>query len=105
MPDYKLGKIYKIVNEENDNIYIGSTVQQLCDRMSSHRKNYRIGGPTRRLFQQFDKVGLEYFNIVLLENYPCKTKEEFFSREDYWIKELKATLNMKKAVLTPKAVL
>ena len=38
MPDYKNGKIYKIVNDIDDYIYIGSTSLALNMRMIYHRK-------------------------------------------------------------------
>ena len=41
MPDYANGKIYKIVNTENEKVYIGSTTQRLWGRMRGHR--YQAG--------------------------------------------------------------
>ena len=41
MPDYKLGKIYKLINNINENIYIGSTaLRLLCMRKSGHQTKY-----------------------------------------------------------------
>jgi hypothetical protein len=37
MPDYENGKIYKLVNEVDDEIYIGSTTVRLCNRKSKHK--------------------------------------------------------------------
>ena len=37
MPDYSKGKIYKILNTIDDEIYIGSTCETLGQRMSKHR--------------------------------------------------------------------
>ena len=34
---YQEGKIYKIYNTINDDIYVGSTTQKLCERMRDHR--------------------------------------------------------------------
>jgi len=38
--DYKNSKIYKIVNDENDNFYIGSTCSTLVKRMYAHRMKH-----------------------------------------------------------------
>ena len=38
--DYKKGKIYKIVNTENNNIYYGSTIQPLHKRLNEHRNKH-----------------------------------------------------------------
>ena len=35
--DYKNGKIYQILNNVNDDIYVGSTCQALSKRMYQHR--------------------------------------------------------------------
>ena len=35
---YNNGKIYKIVNNRNDILYIGSTANTLCKRMDQHKK-------------------------------------------------------------------
>ncbi len=41
MVNYSLGKIYKIVDNTNNNIYIGSTCEPtLARRLASHRTNY-----------------------------------------------------------------
>ena len=39
MPNYNNGKIYKIVNNIDNMIYIGSTTTKLCYRMEIHRCN------------------------------------------------------------------
>ena len=39
--DYKNGKIYKIVSDLTDKIYIGSTTQPLYKRHSKHKGNYK----------------------------------------------------------------
>ena len=41
MPNYKNGKIYKIVNDVDDCIYIGSTTLSLNMRMIYHRKKQK----------------------------------------------------------------
>ena len=42
MPDYNNSKLYKICSFETDQIYIGSTTQPLCKRMSGHRSKYKL---------------------------------------------------------------
>ena len=36
MVNYQNGKVYKIINEKNEIIYIGSTAQKLCQRYQTH---------------------------------------------------------------------
>jgi len=37
MPDFKQGKIYKIVDITSDKTYVGSTCQTLENRLSGHK--------------------------------------------------------------------
>jgi hypothetical protein len=81
MPNYQESKIYKIINTELPNlIYYGSTTLKLKYRLSSHNcdsKRYNIS--SKIMFS----VG--YPEIILLEEYPCETKEELEARERVWI--------------------
>ena len=38
MPNYKNGKIYKIVCDISTNVYVGSTIQPLNKRWCAHKK-------------------------------------------------------------------
>ena len=43
MVNYQLGKIYKIVDNTNGNIYIGSTCEKyLSNRLSGHQSKYKL---------------------------------------------------------------
>ena len=88
MPDYSEGKIYKIVNTENDKVYIGSTTQLLCNRMSLHRydANHRVS-PSRKLYKSMRFHGVEKFKIKLVKDYPCHTKEQLLAKEFQTIKK------------------
>jgi len=89
--DYKLGKIYKIVNDLNDEIYIGSTVNTLSKRMANHRAN-SVKYPNIKLYKFVkDNGGWDHFKIILIEDYPCERKEQLLQREQYYKKI--ATLN------------
>lgn len=84
MPDYSQSKIYKIYSDDTDLIYYGSTVQPLSKRLYSHKtkcnsKKYRSCS-CKVIFEQSDNV-----KIVLVESFPCKTKEELHQRELYYI--------------------
>ena len=37
--EYSQGKIYKITNDYNDDIYIGSTCDSLAKRFSTHKRD------------------------------------------------------------------
>ena len=78
--NYQNGKIYKIINENNEIIYIGSTAQLLlCDRY----KNHKYKAPNNK--------------IILIENYSCNSKEELCMREQQIIEQHSNLLNKLKA--------
>lgn len=80
--DYNNGKIYKIINYTNDKIYIGSTVSSLSKRLSEHKKIGRKNDLHRPFYNDlFENIGKEYFEIVLIEEYPCNSKLELERRE------------------------
>jgi len=90
---YENGKIYRIVgNVQNSKCYIGSTVQPLSKRMGGHRALYRsfqngIGNKCMS-YELFDEYGIDTCEIVLIENFPCETKDELHKRERYWIETM-----------------
>lgn len=99
MVNYKNGKLYKLTNSVNDDIYIGSTAETtLARRMTNHRKDAK----TRKsyLYQQMRLIGIENFKIVLLEDYPCENKDQLRAKEDEWIQRLKPKLNQVRAYRT-----
>lgn len=80
MVNYQNGKIYKIINTENNEIvYIGSTTQPLCKRYSDHIHK----APNHK--------------IILIENYACNSKEELCMKEQEIIEEHTNLLNKQKA--------
>lgn len=92
MTDYGKGKIYKIVvnnTEDEYRPYIGSTTKEyLSQRFVQHKGDYskHKNGKSSKIasYNLFDKYGIENCEIVLIENYPCSTKDELHARERYW---------------------
>ena len=101
--NYQEGKIYKIYNTINDDIYIGSTTQKLCERMCQHRNDYKINRRfNTHIYKAFREHGVENFFIELIEKCPCNDKDELMKTEGKYIRELKPTLNMRIAGRTRK---
>ena len=73
---YNNGKIYQIINNIDDMVYIGSTCLPLKKRIYNHKEEYHAGkGPNRRLFQHAQKYGWAEFDIILIEEYPCENRD------------------------------
>ena len=93
--DYKNGKVYSIRNTVDDDIYIGSTCEKyLSKRMVKHKSSAKADGRDRNmlLYQKMNELGIENVYIELIENYPCKSKDQLRAREQHYIREM-ATLN------------
>lgn len=77
MPSYQEGKTYKICSTINDDIYIGSTTQKLCERMNCHRKPANIKEAEHRpIYKPFIEHGVDHFYIELIEKCPCNGVDE-----------------------------
>ena len=82
---YASGKIYKLVDKNFTKLYIGSTTQELSQRMTDHRRQYRQwqegSNKFTSSFEIFEEFGIENCEILLLEIYPCNNKMELRKRE------------------------
>lgn len=90
---YRNGKIYKIPDIGYTKCYVGSTYQELSQRMAQHRIDYKRYLNGKRIgissVQLFDEFGLEHCKIELLEEYPCENKQQLNKREGEYIKKIK----------------
>jgi len=91
--DYKNGKIYSILNSEDNEVYVGSTTQSLVKRFSVHRGAYREeANKNRPLYKHMNELGFDRFYIKLVEEYPCENFSQLSHREGHFIREI-GTLN------------
>ena len=87
---YQRGKIYKIVDNTNDNIYIGSTCEPtLARRLANHVGDYkRYVSGNRHFLTSFCILENCNYDIVLIELFPCNNKDELHQRERHYIESL-----------------
>jgi hypothetical protein len=93
MTNYQNTKIYKIESDMGDKIYVGSTAKDyLSQRFQQHKSSYKQwkNGKCGKItsYELFDEYGVENCKIVLIEEYPCNSKDAKNAREGYHIKEL-----------------
>lgn len=89
MKDYSKGKIYKIIDESNGDVYIGSTIQSLKRRFHTHQ-----------IFKDYNKLKCNC-KIILIEDYPCNSRRELEKREQYFIDNTDC-INKLNSYLTPE---
>jgi hypothetical protein len=106
MVKYELGKIYKIIDNTNGNIYIGSTCSlRLAQRLVEHRSKYKAYVETSVGFNlaSFDIIKNGDYKIILIEDFPCENKDQLRAREQYWIENTEC-VNKHRALLTSEHV-
>jgi len=91
MVNYSNSKIYKvepIVPHPPEDIYYGATTKKyLCQRWGGHKGDYnRKKKHITKTKILFDKYGIDKCHIVLIEAFPCQSKDELLARESYFIR-------------------
>ena len=84
---YSRGKIYKLVSNQTEDVYYGSTIEdKLTNRLASHRRKYKLWlNDKYHYVTSFEIVKFDDVKIILLENFPCSTIYELCARENYYI--------------------
>ena len=88
---YHNSKIYQITDIGYSKCYIGSTTEELSQRMARHRLDYKSflsGGKEghTRSFDLFNEYGVENCKIELIEYFKCDTLQELRKKEGEHIK-------------------
>lgn len=91
MNKYEHGKIYKLVNTIDDDIYVGSTHHPLVRRLCLHKSHGKRRNS--RVYSHLNEIGFDNVRIELIEEYPCTCRKELEDRERYWIENMKPSLN------------
>jgi len=84
--DYSNGKIYRLVCNVSGKQYIGSTTQPLSKRKNKHKtdfNHYKKG--QFNYITSFMIIEGGNYDIFLIENYPCQSKEQLHARERHFI--------------------
>ena len=93
MVDYSKAKIYKVLNDVDDDVYIGATCQSLSMRMVGHRKaRTSTKHKNYKLYRKMNEIGVEHFYIELFKETPCDNKEQLRAIEGDYIRKY-GTLN------------
>ena len=92
MSRYANGKIYKLVNNVDKEIYIGSTCVPLHKRFYKHKTD-GAKQPERKVYKHLVGIGWDEVKIILIESFPCENKMELEKRERYYIDKLNPSLN------------
>ena len=94
-----IGRVYKITNNVDDMVYIGSTVKPLVKRLGDHIYDYKRAIYKMKLYDHFTEIGVENFEMELLEWKQVKNMNELHRLEQDWMEKEnpKHLLNSKRA--------
>ena len=86
-------KIYQITDIGYNKCYIGSTTEELSQRMARHRSDFKqfLNGKAQGIvssFNLFNEYGIENCKIELIEYFKCDTLQELRKREGEHIKNI-----------------
>ena len=94
MKTHAIGRIYKLENHVDAQVYVGETTQTLSARMSAHRTTLKKGDRKNKLYEHMRLIGLANFKpLILIETLTNCTKEELTAREDVYIKQFDTVKN------------
>ena len=84
---YHRGKIYKLVSYQTTDVYFGSTIEkQLPNRLSKHRAHYKMWLNGKYCYlSSYEIVKHDDCKIILIEIFPCNSKDELCAREQHYI--------------------
>jgi hypothetical protein len=90
MVNYTQAKVYKIIDNTNGNIYIGSTCEPtLARRLAKHIGNFKQYLKGKYHFvTSFEIFKNDDYDIILIENVKCDSKDQLTGRERYYIESL-----------------
>ena len=85
---YRNAKIYKIVDNTNDAIYVGSTCKTLEQRLKQHEYDYvKFKAGKQHFITSFKILENNNYKIELVKLFPCDSKIELELQEGKIIKE------------------
>jgi hypothetical protein len=103
---YQNGKLFKVVNSDFSDCWVGGTVQPLSAKMADFRRHFknephRLG---KRLHQFLETYGVQNCSIVLIQECPCSSLEELFAKKCEYV-ESNECYNKVPIPRTPESIL
>jgi len=85
-------KIYRIINDLNEKVYIGFTTKSLIWRLAKHiNEAKRQYFPNRKIYKAINEIGADHFSIELL--YDSNDKDKTLNQKEQYYIELYDSIN------------
>jgi hypothetical protein len=90
---YKVGRVYKIIYNKGNIVYVGSTFNELRYRWRDHKYHFKgyLNNKKRSelsIYPFFEEFGIENFTIILINEYCVCDKKHLEAYEQLWINKL-----------------
>ena len=94
--DYSKGKIYKITNDYNDDVFVSFTCDTLVKKFSKHKSDMNHKGRMDNpLYKLMHEIGFERFRIQLVCDYPCEDRYQLTQKTCECIRLYGKNLNLR----------
>ena len=84
----RTARIYKIIHNQSNLVYVSSTFNILRQRWAVHKADYK-NGMNLSIYPYFKKYGIENFKIILIKEYQVEDRAHMQAYEQLWINKLK----------------
>jgi len=91
-----IGNIYKIIHNQSNIVYIGSTFDTLRNRWQGHKDKFKKG-ENFSIYPYFKQYGIENFKIILIKQYDVIDRKHLLMYEQLWMNKMKNCINKQKA--------
>ena len=85
--DFANGKIYQLVNDVDNLVYVGHTTTTLPRRFYKHKMAAKEQ-PDRKVYKHINSLGIAHFRLELIEPWACQNEDELVAREGFWIRAM-----------------
>ena len=99
--DYSKNVIYKIQHNDDDSLlYVGHTTN-FIKRKQLHKSDSKL---SQKLIYKMirENGGWECFTMIVIKVFPCENSMEACIEEDRIMREMKTSMNTKRAYTTPE---
>ena len=97
-------RVFKICNNDNNMIFVGSTKQKLSTRLSTYRRDMELRNNKRPWFNAIrESGGFPGWRIVLLEEFDCANHDEMIRKEQEWIEKLRNNYVLLNSAKVPRS--
>ena len=100
----KIGRVYKIIHNQSNICYVGSTFNTLRDKWQRHRHSFarylNKNGAEFSIYPYFKEYGIENFKILLIKEYEVIDRRHLEVMEQLWINKLKSVNKHSAAAIT-----